>query len=82
MGIFNSFFSKKKNKVSVLKGICGCDRCGKDVKKGEGALNNRNSRIYCKDCWQQMKSLDPGGQELPLSETWERAVERTNLNWT
>ena len=63
--------------MAILNGICSCDRCNKALQKGEGALNIRNSRLYCRECWQKMKSYDDRGEEIPLSDTWERAVERT-----
>jgi hypothetical protein len=66
----------------VLQGLCSCDRCGKDVSKGEGCLNGRNSRLYCNGCWSVMKSNDPGGEELPLGETWHQGVQRTSLVWS
>ena len=67
--------------MALLNGICACDRCGKDVKKGEAALNIRKSKLYCKVCWEKMKSYDPNGEELPLNVSWEQAIEKTKLVW-
>lgn len=67
--------------MTLLNGICACDRCGKDVKKGEAALNIRKSKLYCKVCWEKMKSYDPNGEELPLNVSWEQAIEKTKLVW-
>jgi len=67
---------------TLLNGLCQCDRCSNDLKKGQGALNNRDSRLYCNDCWNHMKKLDPNGEELILNETWEEGVKRTNSVWS
>jgi len=67
--------------MTLLKGICACDSCGKDVKKGGAALNIRKSKLYCKNCWEKMKSYDPKGEELPLNESWEQGIEKTRLVW-
>jgi hypothetical protein len=67
--------------MALLNGICACDSCGKNLKKGEGSLNNRKSKLYCENCWNKMKSYDPKGEELILGETWIAGVQRTNSFW-
>ena len=67
--------------MALLNGLCACDSCGHDTKKGEGVLNIRNSRLYCKDCWEKMKTYDLNGEEIPLNESWELGISRTNLDW-
>jgi tetratricopeptide (TPR) repeat protein len=69
------------NETPILKGLCACDSCGKDLNKGQGVLNNRNSQLYCEDCWIRIKSNDPKGEELFLGEIWIAGVERTNRLW-
>jgi hypothetical protein len=65
----------------ILNGLCACDSCGKDLNKGQGVLNNRNSQLYCEDCWIRMKNNDLKGEELFLGENWEEGVQRTNKLW-
>ncbi|MFH1459618.1 MAG: hypothetical protein ABIG64_04525 [Candidatus Omnitrophota bacterium] len=67
--------------MSILNGLCACDSCGVELQKGRGALNIRKNRLYCLSCWEKMKSYDPQGEELPLSESWQDAVNRTNFEW-
>lgn len=30
--------------MALLNGICACDLCGNDLNKGEGVLNDRNTK--------------------------------------
>lgn len=68
-------------KPFILNGLCACDRCGKDLHRGDGCLNNRNTRLYCEGCWNHIKSIDPNGEELTSGEMFVDGVKRTNLNW-
>ena len=65
----------------ILKGICACDLCNKKLTRGEGVLNNRNSKLYCENCWNRLKNNDQKGEELVIGESWQLGVQRTNKLW-
>lgn len=65
----------------ILNGICACDNCGKDLLKGLGCLNNRNSRLYCEECWNYVKGIDSNGEEINILESFQDGATRTSRLW-